>query len=129
MREALVKYLILIYSNPESRAAWNGFTPAERAEGMRGHFALNKELTESGEMIVSEPLADPAEAKRILVRDGKTIATDGPFAEVKEHLAGFYLIDCESMERAIERAGQLPEAELGLVEVRPVADLSGYDVG
>lgn len=124
-----MKYLILIYSNPESRAAWSGFSPAERAQAMRGHFALNRELTESGEMIVSEPLADPAQTRRVVVRDGKVMATDGPFAEVKEHLAGFYLIECESMDRAIERAGRLPEAALGLVEVRPVADLSEYDVG
>jgi hypothetical protein len=127
--EAPVKYLILIYSNPESRAAWNGFSPAERAEGMRAHFQLNKDLTASGEMIVAEALVEPSQAKRVVVRDGQTMATDGPFAEVKEHLAGFYLIECESIDRAVERAGQLPEADLGLVEVRPVADLSEYDVG
>lgn len=124
-----MKYLILIYSNPESRAAWDGFSPAERAEGMSAHFALNEDLTASGEMIVAEALAGPSQAKRVLVRDGQTMATDGPFAEVKEHLAGFYLIECESIERAVERAGQMPEAEFGLVEVRPVADLSEYDVG
>jgi hypothetical protein len=57
------------------------------------------------------------------VRDGRTIATDGPYAEAKELLAGFYLVDCESEERAIELAGRIPEAELDVVEVRPVLEL------
>jgi hypothetical protein len=58
------------------------------------------------------------------VKDGRTITTDGPFAELKEHLAGFYLLDCESIERAVEIAARIPEAALGLVEVRPVMDIS-----
>jgi hypothetical protein len=62
------------------------------------------------------------------VLDGRTMTTDGPFAEVKEQLAGFFLIECESFERAIEHAARVPEATLGLVEVRPVMDLSGFEM-
>lgn len=119
-----MKYLILIYSNPASREIWEGFSDAEQAEGYAYYASLNDELADSGEMIVSEALADPSQALRVTVRDGRTITTDGPFAEVKEQLAGFYLVDCETTQRALEIAARIPEAALGLVEVRPVMDLS-----
>lgn len=124
-----MKYVILIYSNPKSRAMWDSFPPEERAEGLRYYSSINEELTASGELIVTEALADPSHGKRVSVEGGVTMATDGPFAEVKEHLAGFYLVDCENMERAIEIASLIPEAELGLVEVRPAMRLSDFDLG
>ena len=123
-----MKYLILIYSNPESRAAWEGFSDAERTEGFRYYAALNRELAASGELIVTEALADASQGVRVALRDGRAIATDGPFAEVKEHLAGFYLVECDSRERAIEIAGRVPEADMGLVEVRPVMHLAGTEM-
>lgn len=117
-----MKYLVLIYGNPASREIWEGLSEAQRAEGLQGYAALNEDLAASGEMIVSEALADPALAKRVSVREGRAMTTDGPFAEAKEHLAGFYLIECQSVERAVEHAARIPEAALGLVEVRPVLD-------
>lgn len=120
-----MKYMILIHGNPQSREAWAGFSHAQRAEGLDYYAAFTEELTASGELIVSQRLADPSQAKRVTVRDGEMMTTDGPFAEVKEHLAGFYLIECESMERAVAHAARIPEAWLGLVEVRPVMDLRG----
>jgi hypothetical protein len=120
-----MKYLILIYSNPASREIWEGFSDDQRAEGYRYYAALTEELAASGELIVSEALADPSLAKRVSVRDGQTLASDGPFAETKELLGGFFLLDCESIERAVQVAARLPEAELGLVEVRPLLDLGG----
>ena len=123
-----MKYLILIYSNPMSREAWKGFSQAERSEGYRVYGALTEDLAASGELIVTEALADPSLAKRVALRDGQTLTTDGPFAEAKELLAGFYLIQCESLERAIAHASRVPEAEFGLVEVRPVMDLSGFEM-
>jgi hypothetical protein len=122
-----MKYLILIYGNPASRKIFEGLSSAERAEGLQRYAALSEDLVASGEMIVSEALADPGLTKRVSVRDGQTMTTDGPYAEAKELLAGFFLIDCESMERAIEYAARVPEAALGLVEVRPVMDLSGFE--
>jgi hypothetical protein len=119
-----VKYLILIYSNPESRALWDTFSPEQRAQGLGAYEALDAELAESGEMVASEPLDDPAKGRRVHVTEGGTLTTDGPFAEVKELLVGFYLVDCVSMERAVEIAAKVPEAFLGLVEVRPVTDLT-----
>jgi len=123
-----VKYLILIHSNPQFLERFEGLTEAQREEFGRGHFALTDELAASGELIVSEGLADPALGKRVTVRHGQPMIADGPFAEVKEHLAGFYLIECESPERAVEIAARVPDAVWGLVEVRPVLDMSGWDL-
>jgi hypothetical protein len=126
--EAPVKYLVLIYSNPESRQIWEGFSDDQRAEGYRYYAALTEELAASGELIVSEALADPSLTTRVSVRDGQTLTSDGPFAESKELLGGFFLLDCESGQRAVEIAARVPEAELGLVEVRPVLELGGTEV-
>jgi hypothetical protein len=120
-----VKYLILIYSNPASRELWEGFSEDQRAAGYRYYAALTEELADSGELIASEALADSSLTRRVSVRDGRTLTSDGPFAEAKELLAGFFLLECESMERAVEVAARVPEAEFGLVEVRPVLELGG----
>ena len=122
-----MKYLILIYGNPRSRSTWEGFTDAERAKGWAAYAALNQDLAASGELVVSEALADPSLARRVTVQAGRTTTTDGPFAEVKEQLAGFFLVECESIERAVEIAARVPEADLGLLEVRPVMDRSGME--
>lgn len=115
-----MKYLILIYSTPESREAWSGFSDVQRAEGMGAYSALSDELAESEELVASETLTSPALGKGVAVRDGQVITTDGPFAAANEHLSGFFLVDCETLERATEIAARIPEATLGLVEVRPV---------
>jgi len=122
-----VKYLLLIYLNPASRRAWEALPEDQQAEGMRAHEVLNEQLAASGELIVTEALADDSLAKRVSLREGQRITSDGPFAEAKELLAGFYLIECESEERAIEVAEALPEAPVGEIEVRPVMELGGAD--
>lgn len=122
-----MKYLILIHTNPASLKVWEGLSEDQRTEFGRGHMALTESLAESGELIVSEGLADPSTAKYVSVREGKTLTSDGPFAEVKEHLAGFYLIECDSIERAIEHAARAPDAAYGYVEVRPILDMSGWE--
>lgn len=123
-----MKYLILIYHNPESRRIWESFSDEERAEGFGAYAALSEELAASGELIANEALADPSMTKQVGVRNGQVVATDGPFAEVKEQLAGFFLVDCESVERALEIGARIPEAELALIEVRPVMTYAGPDV-
>lgn len=120
-----MKYLILIYNNPESRAAWAGLTEQQQALGLDAYDTLDKDLAASGELVVSERLADPATGKRVELREGRAFASDGPYAEAKEQLAGFYLLDCADMDRAIEIAGRIPGVPpLGL-EVRPVMGLRG----
>ena len=122
-----MKYMILIHSNPQSLALWETLSDEQQMELGRGHMKLSEELAESGELIVSEGLADPENARWVSVRDGETVVSDGPFAEVKEHLAGFYLLECESLERAIEWAAKVPDAHLREVEVRPILDMSGWE--
>ena len=118
-----MRYLILIYSNPASRDIWAAFSEDQRAEGYRYYAALKDELAASGELIATEALADGSLTRRVSVRGGQTLTSDGPFAEAKELRAGFFLLECESMDRAVEVAARVPEAELDLVEVRPVLEL------
>ena len=122
-----MKYVILIRSNPESRAMWESFDAATQAEGFASYQALANELTSRGELVATEALADPSTGVGIRVTNGEVLTTDAPFAEAKELLAGFFLIDVDSHERAIEVAARIPEAELGLVELRPVMTLDLAD--
>ncbi|TWD83776.1 hypothetical protein FB561_4945 [Kribbella amoyensis] len=120
-----MKFLILIYDNPESRKIWGTLTDEQRREGVQGYRDLNAALDAAGANLAHDALADADQTKQVAVRDGRVLTTDGPFAEVKEQLAGFYLVDCESMEKACEYAALVPEASgFGIVEVRPIMDLS-----
>jgi hypothetical protein len=127
-RGGVVKYLLLIYLNPESREIWEALPEDQRAEGFRAHASLDEELAASGELVVSEALAAESLAKRVSEREGRTITSDGPFAEAKEFLAGIYLIECESMDRAMEIATRMPEAPIGEIEVRPIMSLGGTEM-
>ena len=123
-----MKYMILIQSNPHFHERWEKLSDTEREEFGKRHYALSDELADSGELVIAEAISDPSLAKRVTVRDGQTMTTDGPFAEVKEHLAGFYLVDCDTEERALAIAAQVPDAVWGLVEVRPVLRRNGEDM-
>jgi hypothetical protein len=118
-----VKYVVLIYSNAESRKLWEQFSETERGEGLAYYAGLTAELEASGELVATTALADLSTTKRVRVDEGRTLTTDGPFAEAKEHLAGIYLLDVAGEERAVEIAAKVPEAALGLVEVRPARSL------
>ena len=122
-----MKYLIMVQSNPTSLAHWETLTDEQREEFGRAHFALTDALLDSGHLVTSAGLAPVETAKQVIVRDGLTVATDGPFAEVKEHLAGFYLVDCADMDEAIGIAARVPDAEFNYVQVRPVFDRSLLD--
>ncbi|WP_432950179.1 YciI family protein [Kribbella sp. CA-253562] len=119
-----MKFLILIYGNPEGRELWNQLSEEQRRESMAGYTELESALSATGELLANESLDDPALTKQVLVRDGKAITTDGPFAEIKEQLAGFYLVECDTVERATEIVTRIPEAAFSIVEIRPVRDLS-----
>jgi hypothetical protein len=120
-----VKYMLLIYSNAESWAALS----AEQREGLgRAHAELTRELTEQGLLVSSAGLADPITTRTVVVRDDALTTTDGPYAEAKEHLAGFYLVECDTMDEAIGYAARMPDAKYLAVEVRPVMDTSGLEM-
>jgi hypothetical protein len=114
-----MKFLIGLHINP---TVLDALTDEEKTALGAGHGAFIEALKESGELITTQALADPSQAAVVSVRNGQPAVTDGPFLESKEYLGGFYLIDCESRERAIELASQIPDAAIeGLgVEVRQV---------
>jgi hypothetical protein len=131
-----VKYMLLIYGNPESwghpmflRVPEALAMSADERDQMTVQFdALLKEIGESGELIGGEALADSVITRTVRVRDGVAATTDGPFIETKEQLAGFFIVDCEDAERAVEIAAGFPDARFAAVEVRPIMDLSGQEM-
>lgn len=114
-----MKFLIGLHINP---AVIDALTDEEKAAIGEGHTRFIEALKESGELIITQALVDPSQAAVVRVRNGQPVVTDGPFLEAKEYLGGFYLIDCENKERAIELARQIPDTAIeGLgVEVRQV---------
>jgi hypothetical protein len=118
-----VKYVVLIYNNP---ATWEAMPESERERVLGIHNKQLAELRESGELIRFDGLPHPGSTKTVRLVDGAPIVTDGPFSEAKEQLAGLWVLDVESVERAIEIAA--PVAEYDVVEVRPLMDLGGAEM-
>ena len=114
-----MKYLILIYGN-EAQYAKQG--EASLAQAMKEYFAYGQSLEKSKAYLAGEGLKSVSTATTIRVRNGKATHTDGPFAETKEQLGGFYLIEAANLEKALELGAQCPGAKDGCVEVRPVMD-------
>jgi hypothetical protein len=117
--EPQVKYLLAMHMNPE---VWDGLSEADKDDVMTGHGEFIRRIRESGEMISTQALGAPSASAVVRVKDGVPAVTDGPFAESKEFLAGYYLVECASPERAYEVAAMIPDAKIeGLgIEVRPV---------
>jgi hypothetical protein len=121
-----MKYVALVYNNP---GAFEALSPADRDAMMREADAYLKEFSESGELLGGGfALADGSTGRIVRVRNGLPAVTDGPFAEAKEQLAGFYLLDTESIERATEIVAHDPAARFWAVEVRPVMDEAGTEM-
>jgi hypothetical protein len=122
-----VKFLLIMHNNP---AVWESLTESERDEVMTGHGDFIKTIQQSGEMIVTQALADPSNTVVVRVRGGVPVVTDGPYLEAKEFLGGYYLVDVASLERAIELAALIPDARFeGLgIEVRPVMFSAGMEM-
>ena len=113
-----MKYMLLIYTDPNldiSDAEWAQMAPA--------YMAYSQMLAESGKLVAGDPLEDIASATTIKVRDGKRIVTDGPFAETKEFLGGYYIIDCATLDEALDLTATCPGAIYGSIEIRPLMDL------
>jgi len=121
-----VKYVALVYSNP---GAFEAMSPNEREEMMSEADAYLTEFAESGELLGGGvALADPSLGRTVRVRNGVPAVTDGPFAEAKEQLAGYYLLDVDSIERASEIVTRDPAARFWAVEIRPVMDTAGAEM-
>lgn len=122
-----MKFLLIMQVNP---ATMEQLTDAERERIMAGHDEFIAAVRESGELIVTQALADPANSTTVRGTGGVPVVTDGPFLEAKEYMGGFYLVDCESQERAVELARRIPDTRFDgfAVEVRPVMFSAGLDV-
>ncbi|NUP66426.1 MAG: hypothetical protein HOV96_21480 [Nonomuraea sp.] len=122
-----MKFLLIMQVNPE---ILNSLTEEQRDDIQNGHSAFIKLIQESGEMIGTQALADPSTSAVVRTRNGLPAVTDGPFLEAKEYMGGYYMVDCESRERAIELAGLIPDTRIeGLaVEVRPIMFSAGPDL-
>jgi hypothetical protein len=109
--------MLLIYGNEE---AFGSVGAETLAEVIRETDALNRELFESGELVGAYGLADQVNAKMVRVTGGSPVVTDGPYAEAKEYLGSFTILDCDSLDRALEIAARTPSARYWGVEVRPL---------
>ncbi|MEX1230189.1 MAG: YciI family protein [Planctomycetaceae bacterium] len=114
-----MKYMLLIYTDE------NAWTDSEREHCYAESTQLTHELNDRGQYLAAAPLQPVATATSVRVRDGKRVVTDGPFAETREQLGGYFLVEAKDLNEAITIAGKIPGARKGTVEVRPVMDLAG----
>ena len=117
-----MQYMLLIYGE---EGAWEASSDAERTSMLEEYAKLSSDLRAEDKLLAGEELQPIGTATTVQVRNGDAVVSDGPFAETKEALGGFYLIEADSLDEAIEWAGRIPSARFGTIEVRPVVDHSG----
>jgi len=119
-KEPQLKYMMLLYVTEEDMG--------EPAPGvMDAHLSVTREAIERGAYVACDALEPTASAVRVRVRDGKVVRTDGPFAETKEIMGGFYVFDCKDIEEAVELAAKIPSPPHGCIEIRRVALIPGWE--
>ena len=116
-----MKYVCLIYDEEKQAAA---MSKTEGDAFMGEYFAFTEGIKKSGQYVGGEALQPVQTATTVRVRDGKMSTTDGPFAETKEQLGGFYLITAKDLDEALQVASKIPSARVGSIEVRPIMDFS-----
>jgi hypothetical protein len=115
-----MRYLLLIYQDEVAHSQWS---EQQLAEEYQAYSALGTEFQKLAvEMLGGEALMPTHTATTVRVRDGRTLTTDGPFAETKEQLGGFYLLNCKNLDEAIEAAAKIPGAMDGSIEIRPIME-------
>jgi hypothetical protein len=114
-----MRYMFLIYA---SEADFSRMTHEEQNSIMQGHGTFAQEAIQRGILMGGAPLQATSTARTVQVRKGKTLVTDGPFAETKEQLAGTYMLECKDMDEAIELATRIPNARYGSIEIRPILE-------
>jgi hypothetical protein len=117
--EENMRYMMLIYT---SEAADASASPADQAAMFKEYDVFTKELTARGANKGGEALQPTTTATTVRVRNGKTVTTDGPFAETKEQLGGYYVVDVKNLDEAIRAASMIPGAKLGSIEIRPIME-------
>ncbi len=116
-----MQYALLIYAN---NAAYAAMTQEESATLFQGYKTFTQEVMKHGIMKGGEKLQPISSATTVRIRNAQTLITDGPFAETKEHLAGFYLVNCKDLDEALALAAKLPDVNYGSIEVRPIVETS-----
>ena len=111
-----MKYMLLIYFDE----AWDKLSLTARQQIYGEQLQLSEQLTSSGQYLAGAPLQRPSTATSVRVRDGERLVTDGPFAETREQLGGYYMVDAKNLDEATAIAAKIPGARYGCVEVRPV---------
>ena len=117
-----MRYLCLIY---QSEKAMSNISEDEMKQMMADYGAFTEDIQKKGFFLDGNPLESVTTATTVRVRDGKTLTTDGPFAETKEQLGGYYMIQCNDLDEAISVASRIPGARYGTVEIRPVMEMCG----
>lgn len=120
-----MKYMAIFYGNKE---LWQSFTGEQAAESIAAQDAFNRRYAATGELLAAYGLGDELTAKTVRVREGSLAVTDGPYIEAKEFVSSFCLLDCESQERALQLASQMPFAAHNAVEVWPVLHEAGLEM-
>ena len=114
-----MRYVLNIYGD---MSEYEDLTPEQNAEIMQAYDAFWQEASKRGVILAGEALEGPETATAVQVRNGERLVTDGPFAETKEQLGGFYLVECKDLDEAIGWAAKIPGAQNGTIEVRPVVN-------
>jgi hypothetical protein len=114
-----MKYMLLVYLNEQA------MTPAERDQCYVKSAQLAQEISANGQYLGAAPLHPVATATSVRVREGKRLVTDGPFAETREQLGGYYLVDAKNLDEAMGIAERIPGARWGTIEIRPVMEIPG----
>jgi hypothetical protein len=109
-----VQYMLLIYSDEGAEGAADG------QDVLRRYGAFTEEIRANGKLVTADRLRPTSDATTVRIRSGETLVTDGPFAETKEQLGGYYVLECENIDEALAYAAKIPTAEQGSIEVRPV---------
>ena len=115
-----MRYALLIYASEQD---WASQTEEQAQAVNQEYMAFTKDIIDRGLMKGGEALQGIATATTVRVRDGETLTTDGPFAETKEQLGGFYLVEAKDLDEAIELAARIPDVRRGSIEVRPVMEI------
>jgi len=109
-----MQYMLLIYGDESAEGG------GDDQDVLRRYAAFTQEIRDNGKLVTADRLKPTSDATTVRIRNGETLVTDGPFAETKEQLGGYYVVDCENIDEALAYAAKIPAAEVGSIEVRPV---------
>jgi hypothetical protein len=115
-----MKYMLLIYDDEK---VWSNFSETERRKLFGEYMQFSEQIRSSGHHLAGAPLQPTSTARSVRVREGRRLVTDGPFAETREQLGGYYLVEAKNLDEAIGIAARIPSARLGTIEVRPVMEI------